>query len=484
MPRFNSNHRDHPNPYINFIRVLGDDGRSGIPLIDSTKENARQIMKAISAQVLPIMKEHGMGLNTFTEYKWNSEFAGRNWNGGETIELVLRKKNGQFLPMGYLLSVMAHELAHIHHMNHGPQFQKLNTKLRSEIRQLQAKGYYGPGFWSSGQRLKDSATSVGDGALVASDLPQYTCGGSNTQGTRRRVYKPKTTTTRTSRRKRTAQQFIGDGQKLDNDGPSSFRKRANAAGAKETRAQAAELRLRRAGIMNQSPTLKPEVQFQKSKAHFKQESKGKQRLGSSEASGSKRRSNSVEMIDISKAHNGSEEDEEEDDEIEIVKLEAEWEDFKESDRLNLSSPDQVEAERKLLRDEMNELREGYEDLELKVKDFKPSLLPDSKYRSLEKRRNDDDDEIQLLGIKKEDHKMTKRKNEEEEEEEVQAKKRAGRIQTGSSDLCSSSSVKPVGSNSKRIPLESMIMEVSGSKTWKCNICCMEVCRTFSLDHPI
>ncbi|EGG00074.1 uncharacterized protein MELLADRAFT_112199 [Melampsora larici-populina 98AG31] len=406
-------------------------------------------MKAISAQVLPIMKEHGMGLNTFTEYKWNSEFAGRN-------------------PMGYLLSVMAHELAHIHH---SPQFQKLNTKLRSEIRQLQAKGYYGPGFWSSGQRLKDSATSAGDGALVASDLPQYACGGSNTQGTRRRVYKPKTTTTRTPRQKRTAQQFIGDGQKLENDGQSFFRKRANAAGAKETRAQAAELRLRRAGIMNKSPTLKLEPQFQKSKAHLKQESKGKQRLESSEASGSKRRSNSVEVIDIARVNKESEDDDD-DDEIEIVKLEAEWEDFKESDRTNLSSPDQVEAEKKLLRDEMNELREGYEALGSKVKDSKPSLLPNTKDRSLKKKRDDDDDEIQFLGTTKRDREVTKRKN--EEDVEVQVKKIPRRNEKiPFSDLGSSSSARLVGSNSKTIPRNPEIMKVLETKTWKCNICCME-----------
>jgi len=131
------------------------------------------------------MKAHGMGLNSFNEYEWNPEFAGRNWNGGEIIELVLRRRDGSFLPMGYLLTVMAHELAHIHHMNHGPQFQKLNLQLRKEIQQLQQRGYYGPGFWSSGQRLRDSAVLHGDGNLTASDLPELTCGGSQRQGTRR-----------------------------------------------------------------------------------------------------------------------------------------------------------------------------------------------------------------------------------------------------------------------------------------------------------
>ncbi len=38
---------------------------------------------------------------------------GRNWNAGETIELVLRKPNGEFWPVEYLLGVFCHELAHI-----------------------------------------------------------------------------------------------------------------------------------------------------------------------------------------------------------------------------------------------------------------------------------------------------------------------------------------------------------------------------------
>ncbi|KAI8447878.1 WLM domain-containing protein [Phakopsora pachyrhizi] len=193
------------------------------------------------------MKDHGMGLNTFTEYQWNPVFAGRNWNGGETIELVLRRKDGRFLPMGYLISVMAHELAHIHHMNHGTQFQRLNRQIRHEINLLQQRGYFGPGFWSSGKRLNDSATLIGDGSLVASELPEYTCGGSNSNNSRRRVYRIKAT----RKRKRRPDRFIGEGQKLE---PSSsfFRKRANAAGAKEARARAAEDRIRKAKELESS----------------------------------------------------------------------------------------------------------------------------------------------------------------------------------------------------------------------------------------
>ena len=50
----------------------------------------------------------GIDAPLFTDH-----LEGRNWNAGETIELVLRKPNGEFWPMEYLLGVFCHELAHI-----------------------------------------------------------------------------------------------------------------------------------------------------------------------------------------------------------------------------------------------------------------------------------------------------------------------------------------------------------------------------------
>lgn len=77
-------------------------------------------------------------------------------------------------------------------MNHGPAFQALWTKLRTEVRELQSKGYYGDGqhesyfifaltffkrtrlsgYWSSGTRLVDS-TRVSGQISSAGDLPEY-----------------------------------------------------------------------------------------------------------------------------------------------------------------------------------------------------------------------------------------------------------------------------------------------------------------------
>ncbi len=147
------------------------------------------------------------------------------------VELVLRRPNGSFYPIYWLMSTLCHEvrsestsnfaiqdltlscsqLAHIQagfflltqvrlvlnwvnlqqHMNHGPAFQALWACLRVEVRQLQARGYYGDGnsrciistlislrnpcqtgFWSSGTRLRDLARVGGEG-LESGDFPEY-----------------------------------------------------------------------------------------------------------------------------------------------------------------------------------------------------------------------------------------------------------------------------------------------------------------------
>lgn len=63
-----------PNPHINFISVLHDDD-----------DDSLQLMRALAAQVRPVMKAHGFTVNSFEEYEFNQVFAGRNWNAGETI---------------------------------------------------------------------------------------------------------------------------------------------------------------------------------------------------------------------------------------------------------------------------------------------------------------------------------------------------------------------------------------------------------------
>jgi len=148
----------NPNPHVNFTAAFDDEGR--------------HLLRALAAQVRPIMKQHGFIINSFEEYEYNPVFAGRNWNNGETVELVLRRAGGMFYPTSWLLSTLCHELAHIKHMNHGPAFQALWKRLRLEVEALQARGYFGDGYWSAGRRLGDSQWDGGEG-LAEGELPEY-----------------------------------------------------------------------------------------------------------------------------------------------------------------------------------------------------------------------------------------------------------------------------------------------------------------------
>ena len=93
----------NPNPHINFI--------SSLPIEPfERQEEARQLLRALAAQVRPVMKQHGFEVNSFEEvrqnkkstiivkkvnleprlffslkYEYNTVFAGRNWNNGETV---------------------------------------------------------------------------------------------------------------------------------------------------------------------------------------------------------------------------------------------------------------------------------------------------------------------------------------------------------------------------------------------------------------
>ncbi|THH10306.1 hypothetical protein EW145_g1418 [Phellinidium pouzarii] len=234
-------------------------------------EDARQLLRALAAQVRPIMKSHGFAVNSFEEYEYNQVFAGRNWNNGETVELVLRRADGTFTSIPWLLSTLCHEaskLAHIKHMNHGRDFQKLWTQLRMEVRALQEKGYYGDGYWSSGTRITDSAR-VGGNGIEEYDLPDYVCGGAQTRsrpkayGRRRRAQRrvagpSKYTGAQTEKRRKPGTRvrakgtFKGDGRALNADVSdedekargTGFRKQAGSKRAREERAMAAERRFK------------------------------------------------------------------------------------------------------------------------------------------------------------------------------------------------------------------------------------------------
>ncbi|OWZ61386.1 hypothetical protein AYX15_06394 [Cryptococcus neoformans] len=176
-PQLRLNERQaNPNPYVVFIRSLQNKA-------DHT--DAEDILRAVAAQMRTIMKERFMQIGTLEEAEFNRVFAGRNWNHGQSIELVLRGPSGRFLPMPYIISVMCHEMAHIEQMNHGPKFQKLMREIKADVAKLQARGYYGDGFWSDGKRLADSVRMGGEG-LRPSDFPEYICGVSSSDAKKAR----------------------------------------------------------------------------------------------------------------------------------------------------------------------------------------------------------------------------------------------------------------------------------------------------------
>ncbi|GAA5921315.1 hypothetical protein JCM3775_002987 [Rhodotorula graminis] len=247
----------HPNDNIVFISVLED-----LPDADQ----AKKILDALAAQFKPIMTQWGFGVNSLREHEWNPTFAGRNWNAGEVIEIVLRRRDGSFAPYQFLLYVMCHELAHVREMNHSHAFQSVNKQLREALSALRAKGYYGDGFWSSGRSLKYTNATV---PLTGADEPAFTCGGANKKRRRRR--QPRAPTAGPSKpRGAPVQQGAtgrqtqatsiaakpgarvsrkgafpeGGGQTLSADpAQSSFKRRSQAKGAVNARAEAAQARL-------------------------------------------------------------------------------------------------------------------------------------------------------------------------------------------------------------------------------------------------
>ncbi|GAA5862523.1 hypothetical protein JCM3774_001047 [Rhodotorula dairenensis] len=271
-----NNPKPNPNDNITFIRVLEDRPDADLAL---------KILEALAAQFKPIMKEWGFGVNSLVEYEWNPTFAGRNWNAGEVVEIVLRRRDGSFAPYQFLLYVMCHELAHIREMNHSWAFQKVNSQLRASLAKLRAQRYYGDGFWSAGRSLVYPTADV---PAAETELATLTCGGANkkSRGTRRRRRRRAVgeeqqqrergsavklgTTGRQTRIPRRAggrvskkDAFAGQGQVLSEDpAQSTFKRRAQAQKAIEARAAAAEARIaaeKRARAAETRLTAKKEV---------------------------------------------------------------------------------------------------------------------------------------------------------------------------------------------------------------------------------
>ncbi|KOS20805.1 DNA damage response protein [Escovopsis weberi] len=165
LQRFNTK-KSQPNPSIVFIKALkGPD-----------EAVAQAFLERIAAQCVPIMREHSLSVMTVEEFPANREFVGRNFNGGEVIQLVLKAQSGRWLPFRYVQMVMMHELAHCTQMNHSRAFWAVRNGYAAQMQALWARGYTGEGLWGRGATLGTGEWER-DAVREGDALPEHLCGG-------------------------------------------------------------------------------------------------------------------------------------------------------------------------------------------------------------------------------------------------------------------------------------------------------------------
>ncbi|KAF2229128.1 WLM-domain-containing protein [Viridothelium virens] len=167
-----------PNPLINFIKALPG----------PTSHIAEDFLSRIAAIVLPIMRANYIAVMALEEYPPNPEFAGRNFNAGEVIQLVLRGRSGGWLPFRSVQMVMVHELAHCKQMNHSRYFWGVRNAYAEELRGLWAKAYTGNGLWGKGRTILAEEYET-QSAQDPREEPRSLCGGTFRSGGRKRKRK-------------------------------------------------------------------------------------------------------------------------------------------------------------------------------------------------------------------------------------------------------------------------------------------------------
>jgi hypothetical protein len=190
-----------PNALINFIRTLPG----------PSAPTAENILDRVAAICYPFMKAHTILVQALEEFPYNTEFVGRNFNAGEVIQLVLRDRNGRWLPQRMVEMVMVHELAHCKQMNHSKAFWKVRDEYAGDLRALWSKGYTGEGFWGRGRELDTGALQVKEGGEV--DVPEHLCGGTygRRAGKRKRGAKEKPSLSYAERKQRRILKKFGVG---------------------------------------------------------------------------------------------------------------------------------------------------------------------------------------------------------------------------------------------------------------------------------
>jgi hypothetical protein len=197
-----------PNALINFIRTIP--GTSA-----ATAEN---ILNRVAAVCYPFMKSNMILVQALEEFPYNTEFVGRNFNAGEVIQLVLRDRNGRWLPQRMVEMVMVHELAHCKQMNHSKAFWKVRNEYAVDLKALWARGYTGEGMWGRGRGLDSGALQMNEADVA--DIPEHLCGGTygRRAGKRKRGGKDKPTISYAERKqRRILKKFGANGQALGAD---------------------------------------------------------------------------------------------------------------------------------------------------------------------------------------------------------------------------------------------------------------------------
>ncbi|PSN62737.1 WLM-domain-containing protein [Corynespora cassiicola Philippines] len=154
-----------PNALINFIK----------PLPGPHASVAENILNRVAAICYPFMKSNMILVQALEEFPYNREFVGRNFNAGEVIQLVLKDRNGRWLPQRMVEMVMVHELAHCKQMNHSKAFWKVRDAYAADLRGLWARHYSGEGMWGRGRNLESGGVQAD--SVDVHNIPEHLCGG-------------------------------------------------------------------------------------------------------------------------------------------------------------------------------------------------------------------------------------------------------------------------------------------------------------------
>jgi hypothetical protein len=197
-----------PNALINFIRTIPG----------PSAPTAETILNRVAAVCYPFMKSNMILVQALEEFPYNTEFVGRNFNAGEVIQLVLRDRNGRWLPQRMVEMVMVHELAHCKQMNHSKAFWKVRDEYAVDLKALWGKGYTGEGMWGRGRGLETGALQMNEADVA--DIPEHLCGGTygRRAAKRKRGSKNKPTLSYAERKQRRIMKKFGtNGQALGAD---------------------------------------------------------------------------------------------------------------------------------------------------------------------------------------------------------------------------------------------------------------------------